>query len=557
MKRILLFAAAALALFGCQENIGPEKVDKVEISAASRTIDANGGSFSVIVSSSEDWTLTSSESYDWVTPSAVAGKDGDIVKFVVNPNATGNDLEAKYVFASGVAKADFSVKSLAKEAVSLDVDIKEAVLDYNSGELILTVSTEVGYREIQHSIAAGGEWLKYVVTLPGDEANTAKMVFSYDALAGLDDREAVITVSAEDAADVEVQVLQEAKHVLYADKAFYTLAVEGETAVIPVISNVEYKIEIEQEGNWLSYGTKTSAGVPFTAKAMTSGNKRSASVKFTQTDAKAGETPLTLTLTITQVSSLISWAADMTGNRLFPKWDGTAEKLGTAKAVTLEAMINVNEFHSEISTVMGIEGRFLLRLGDAGVPINKLQVATFNGNYLVDYTFEANRWYHIACTYEMDDSYMATVKVYVDGELKGEKTNWQMRTYVGWPTYGYISGVDFTPAWSYEPNGDRCWWFGYSYDANRDLRGLMTEIRIWNKVLTAEEINAANHFYTVDPDSEGLYAYWKFVEGSGDTIADATGNGNKLYGETDVRKQGSDNIGDAGIKWVEVALPDK
>ena len=85
----------------------------------------------------------------------------------------------------------------------------------------------------------------------------------------------------------------------------------------------------------------------------------------------------------------------------------------------------------------------------------------------------------------------------------------------------------------------------------------MTEIRIWNKVLTEEEINAPDHFYTVDPKSEGLYSYWKFTEGQGSTIEDATGNGNKLYGETYVRKQGNDNKGDEGIKWVEVALPDK
>lgn len=556
MKRILLFAAAVLTLFGCQEK-GPVATDLVKISSESKTVGANGGSFSIMVASHADWTLASAESYNWVTPSATSGKDGDIVKFDVSPNTTGGDLEAKYVFTQGTSNAELVVKSLSKASVSLDVDIKEAVVDYNSGEISLIVSTEAGYRDINQSIASDEQWLKHVVTLPGEKANTAKMVFSYPALAGLDDRNAVITVSTEGAADVEVKVLQEAKHVLYSDKLFYTLAVEGETAVIPVISNVAYKIEIEQEGNWLSAGTKTAQGVPFTAKAMTSGTKRSANVKFTQTDAKAGETPLTLTITITQVNALISWAADMTGNRLFPKWDGTAAKLGNAKAVTLEALVNVNEFHKEISTLMGIEGHFLLRFGDAGLDPNRLQVATFNGNYAVDYEFETNRWYHIACTYEINDSNYATVKIYVDGELKGEKANWQMRVWVGWPTYGYVTGVNFSPDWSYEPSGNRCFWFGYSYDQNRDLRGLITEIRIWNRVLSEEEINATDHFYTVEPDAEGLYSYWKFTKGEGETIEDATGNGNKLYGETDIRKQGSDNKGDAGIKWTEVALPDK
>ena len=54
-----------------------------------------------------------------------------------------------------------------------------------------------------------------------------------------------------------------------------------------------------------------------------------------------------------------------------------------------------------------------------------------------------------------------------------------------------------------------------------------------------------------------MVSYWKFTEGSGDTIADATANGNKLYGEKNVRKQGSVHKGDSGIEWVEVALPEK
>ena len=88
--------------------------------------------------------------------------------------------------------------------------------------------------------------------------------------------------------------------------------------------------------------------------------------------------------------------------------------------------------------------------------------------------------------------------------------------------------------------------------------GQMTEIRIWNKALTDDEINAENHFYTVDPASEGLFSYWKFTEGEGATVADKTAKGNPLYGETDIAKQSNgDNKGPAGIEWYEVALPDR
>ena len=85
----------------------------------------------------------------------------------------------------------------------------------------------------------------------------------------------------------------------------------------------------------------------------------------------------------------------------------------------------------------------------------------------------------------------------------------------------------------------------------------MTEMRIWNRTLTEEEINAPDHFYKVEPDASGLYSYWPFTAGTGDFVEDATGRGNKLYGEKNVRRQGNINKGDAGIEWVKVALPEK
>ena len=92
-----------------------------------------------------------------------------------------------------------------------------------------------------------------------------------------------------------------------------------------------------------------------------------------------------------------------------------------------------------------------------------------------------------------------------------------------------------------EGNG---FWIGHSYNRDRWLEGEISECRIWNKVLTADEINAKNHFYLVEPDSEGLVAYWKFDEGTGQTVTDYTGNGNN-------------GMALDPISWVEVALPEK
>lgn len=158
MKKIIFLAAAALAFFGCSEKPvdGPSAKDSIELSAQSKTLDGKGGAFSVMVTSSADWTLTSTEDYSsWVTPSATTGEDGDVVKFTVAANETGADLEAVYTFTAGEAHENLVIKSLAKEVVALEVDQTEIVLDHNRGEISLNVTTDANYRDINAVVDLG------------------------------------------------------------------------------------------------------------------------------------------------------------------------------------------------------------------------------------------------------------------------------------------------------------------------------------------------------------------------------------------------------------------
>ena len=567
MKKIFFIAAACLAFFGCKETpqVEIEIPDAIEVTPRSVTFDAEGGTADVIVSSTGEWTLTAAAEYDWVDASKVQGVDGDIITFTVASNLEA-DKKADFTFATGeegATKCTFSVYSYAGEAPALELISEPSVeFTYEAGLLEILVSTNQNhYRDVECTLSEGAaEWLDYQATLPGETEADAKVYFNVAALEGLADRNATVTVSVPGLTPVEVEVAQYAKHVLSTPTANYTIAVEGETIYIPLTANVEYEISMEGAEGWLTYGEATEQGVPFTAAALEDG-KRAATVTFTQTDAVEGEETLSCTIKITQVNALITWAADMDGNRLFPKWDGPNGGIaanGDLKDVTLECMVKFNHFDvasGSIYTIMGIEGYFLLRMGDVGNPINRLQIATMAGNYNVPFDCEANTWYHLAVVWKERIAY-----VYFNGELVGESQQFPVRQYVYWPTYNYVylEPLALSPAWSYEPDGNRCFWMGYSYDANRSLRGLMTEIRLWNRALTAEEINAENHFYTVDPASEGLFSYWKFTEGEGSTVADKTVNGNTLYGETDIAKQSNgDNSGPAGIEWVEVALPDK
>ena len=52
----------------------------------------------------------------------------------------------------------------------------------------------------------------------------------------------------------------------------------------------------------------------------------------------------------------------------------------------------------------------------------------------------------------------------------------------------------------------------------------LSELRFWTKAVTPTQLQ--NNMFNVDPTTDGLEAYWKLDEGSGNEFADATGHGN-------------------------------
>ena len=227
-------------------------------------------------------------------------------------------------------------------------------------------------------------------------------------------------------------------------------------------------------------------------------------------------------------ASLINVVCNLSENRAYPDFNDDA-RFNNMTENTLEMLFNASQLKSEISTLMGIEGKYLLRIGDAGVPSNQLQLSTSNGNLTnSDLQVDINKWYHVAVTFKEGET-----KIYIDGVEKASKK------------YSRLNTVSLGTKHSDESGGQaRCFWIGYSYNEQRSFNGSVAEARIWNRALSAEEIQAVNHFYTVDPTSEGLIAYWKFDEGEGQTVKDHSSSGYNLTIE---------NL----PKWEFVTLPEK
>ena len=71
----------------------------------------------------------------------------------------------------------------------------------------------------------------------------------------------------------------------------------------------------------------------------------------------------------------------------------------------------------------------------------------------------------------------------------------------------------------------------------------MKSISLDSNILSEEEINAQDHAYDVDPNSQGLVAYWKLNDGI-DEIKDYSVNGNNATPSSK-------------LTWVDVSLPAK
>lgn len=257
---------------------------------------------------------------------------------------------------------------------------------------------------------------------------------------------------------------------------------------------------------------------------------------------------------VVKEASLVNYVADLKSNRSWPVWDNW-DKVKNLEAFTMEALINCHAFNNEskILTVMGVEDHFLVRIGDVTIPASQIQIACAykdveGGSTLrADLTdpslqLKVDRWYHLAVTFNK-----GYIQVYLDGRLRAEKDLTNIGTVVrdGVQIPIEFKAVDFSAPHSDESDGKpRCFWIGYSYDSKRCLDGMIAEARLWNKVLSAEEINAPNHFYKLYPSdiNASLLAYWKFDDAAGKAVKDYSIYGNNLSSDHD-------------ILWRPVSLP--
>ena len=510
----------------------------------SNILTREGGNVSVLVTSSDEWTLEGSHTF--VHPSATSGSDGAEVTFAVDPNETEEDKVADYVFKMGSKNVPFRITVKGGVIYTLEiVGEKELKFAYTKQEKIaVTLNTNVPYRDLAAEITSTEEgWLTKGVTVQGATETEVIMYFDLTQNDGIDPREASVKITGPKGGEDVLKIKQMPQSQISVEELSYYLETTGAVLEIPVKANVAFDVTLsESAGTWFAYSGFTDGKLKFTYQDLPEGTIRSCTATLTEKKPAAGAQPLTVLLMFSQKpKGVITTAVNMTGTRAWPAWNDPAP-VTNMKAFTLEALVNptVVRYSGSLSTIMGIEGKFLVRLGDVGIPWDQVQVCWDSGKSGYWGNIEGklsnsnmkvnlNEWTHIAVTFGE-----GTVKVFINGEEKGSTTT------------DVPASVNFGITHNDEqaPQGQqitRCFWVGYSYESTRDFQGMMSELRIWNRVLTADELANEARRYSVDPKSEGLVTYWKCDEGQGDVIKDHTSYRNDLASD--------------GLKWEPVSLP--
>lgn len=173
--------------------------------------------------------------------------------------------------------------------------------------------------------------------------------------------------------------------------------------------------------------------------------------------------------------------------------------LGLENNLTVELWIYVDALPDSFQTIIGNSTGFYIGFDSFGSLCVSDAVLAQRSGALTN--FVPGRWNHLAVSYDT----AGVPRIYVNGTEDN---------------YGYVSGMGSPGPYIGSTNGGAF------------LEGKLDEIRIWNYERTAEEI-AANMVTRLNGDEEGLVAYWRCDEGTGDALLDSAGGNDGIrYGSS-------------------------
>lgn len=146
----------------------------IALSEKEKELDADGGSFSVVVTSDRDWTLSGESA--WVKASAGSGKSGDEVTFTVEKNTGTDPREVSFTFTCATNTVTLTVKQSGKDVLA---SIKD-----NTLKTVLMAADTDGDGKISLEEAATLKSVEYTGT--GEDGSTIMSLEGLEFFTGLE-----------------------------------------------------------------------------------------------------------------------------------------------------------------------------------------------------------------------------------------------------------------------------------------------------------------------------------------------------------------------------------
>lgn len=256
MKKILLaIVCMASGFWGCSDsdsdNLQP--ADNIALSKELISLDFEGGTDEIVVTSSGDWRMSGSST--WAHPSATEGKSGDTIVFTIDPNTTDQNLQSEFKLFTGSAVARLTVTCGEGYVLSLDSEAAVSVAQ-GGGEFAVKLATNIPAEELTCTFSDGGdEWIgtPEFVDLFGD----LLMTFTASENGDYSDRVSTLTVSGHDLS-VEVAVSQHQLDYLnvLGKTVFQFESLDAASFSVEVEGNIEYTVTTP---DWITYEKQPSS----------------------------------------------------------------------------------------------------------------------------------------------------------------------------------------------------------------------------------------------------------------------------------------------------------
>lgn len=268
----------------------PETVYTISVNPGSTTVPAEGETFSTVVSSSTNWTLSGGVS--WCEPSKTSGSNGETVTFTVEPNTTVSERNVTYTFRCGDKTAKLTITQKQKDALTVTKSKYEVKAEGDNIKVEIKANIPFDY-EIAPNCKA------WITPLQTRSMTTSILTFSIAENTDTKRREGSIVIKSGDLSETISVYQAGTTPVIVITQDKYIVSDKGEIIKVEVSSNVEYTVEMPAV-DWISESTAQSVSSHthyYTISPNESYDQRSAQIIYKSKEDNA----LQQVVTITQV----------------------------------------------------------------------------------------------------------------------------------------------------------------------------------------------------------------------------------------------------------------